>query len=417
MAGCQGKNEAVAPLLTGRAILPADTFSDGPAVGHQLIAHGDSLINGRRLPFDRVPVQGFSSLILNPDGSYLALQDNGFGTLANSPRYPLRWYELEVDLAGSGSQEGSVKVRHIVTLSDPHSHLTFPLAQPSPERILHGADFDPESFVRLDDGTFWVGEEFGPFLLHFNAQGQLLSAPVAVPVTPPLRAHGRGSYFFRSPDHPDLRFLKPDHGGKTADELANIAHSGGIEAMTRNHDGSLIYVAVEKALRDDLDPTRRSILEFDPTKGRFTGNFWFIQTEDPAHYITSLDAFTDQVFLVLERDKHQGSEARYKRIFRIDLDEKDNNQPATQTLPKTLVCDLMNLRDNLGLSIAEDGAIGLGPHYSFPYVTPESLIILDAQTILVCNDNNYPMSSGRRPAGTPDDNEFIRIKLNKPLQP
>ena len=34
----------------------------------------------------------------------------------------------------------------------------------------------------MDDGTFWVGEEFGPYLLHFDAQGQLLSPPVRHPV-------------------------------------------------------------------------------------------------------------------------------------------------------------------------------------------------------------------------------------------
>ena len=34
----------------------------------------------------------------------------------------------------------------------------------------------------MNDGSFWVGEEFGPYLLHFNALGQLLSRPVRHPV-------------------------------------------------------------------------------------------------------------------------------------------------------------------------------------------------------------------------------------------
>ena len=41
--------------------------------------------------------------------------------------------------------------------------------------LLTGADFDVESIARMDDGSFWVGEEFGPYLLHFSAQGVLLS--------------------------------------------------------------------------------------------------------------------------------------------------------------------------------------------------------------------------------------------------
>ena len=39
----------------------------------------------------------------------------------------------------------------------------------------------------------------------------------------------------------------------------------------------------------------------------------------------------------------------------------------------------------------------------------------DDATLLVANDNNFPMSSGRRPPRTPDDNEFIRIRLHTPL--
>ena len=60
-----------------------------------------------------------------------------------------------------------------------HAHALLPA--PAPQipvdpaiqngKLLTGADFDVESIARMDDGTFWVGEEFGPYLLHFNAQG------------------------------------------------------------------------------------------------------------------------------------------------------------------------------------------------------------------------------------------------------
>jgi hypothetical protein len=49
-------DEPALASLTGRAVLPADTFAHGPAVGQAL----ESRINGRDLPFDSVPVQGFS---------------------------------------------------------------------------------------------------------------------------------------------------------------------------------------------------------------------------------------------------------------------------------------------------------------------------------------------------------------------
>ena len=44
-------------------------------------------------------------------------------------------------------------------------------------------------------------------------------------------------------------------------------------------------------------------------------------------------------------------------------------------------------------------------------MTPECLAILDPRTLLVVNDNNYPFSDGRRPAGEPDNTEFVLIRL------
>ena len=155
--------------LTGRAVLPADTFAPGPAVGGALA----DTVNGRATPFASPPVQGFSSLVVLPGGGYLALMDNGFGTLANSGDFPLRWFRLRVDL-----DQGRVAVLGLVDIADPQRRLPFPIVQPAGPRILTGGDFDPESWVRLDDGTFWIGEEFGPFLLHVGDDGALLTEPV-----------------------------------------------------------------------------------------------------------------------------------------------------------------------------------------------------------------------------------------------
>jgi glycerophosphoryl diester phosphodiesterase len=57
------------------------------------------------------------------------------------------------------------------------------------------------------------------------------------------------------------------------------------------------------------------------------------------------------------------------------------------------------------------GRTGTGV-FTFPFVTIESVIPLDARTLGVLNDNNYPFSSGRTP-GQPDDDEFIG--LDEPL--
>ena len=395
-----------AVALVGRAVLPADTFlPDTPGVGQAL----DPEINGRELPFGALPVQGFSSLIPRDGGRYVALQDNGFGTMANSPDYPLGWFHLHLDLAESGTGEGAVEVLEHVTWSDPDGMVPFAVTLgDSSGRPLTGADFDPESFVRMNDGSFWVGEEFGPSLVHVGPDGVVVEKPVPVPVATPLRSYSRGSPVLRTPDHPDLRFLR---SAEMRQDLSNLPRSGGIEGLARNSSGSLLYAAVEKPMSDDPVRTRRIILEFDPARHGFTGNFWLYEADREDVSLASLEAFDDRVFLVLERDTGEGPTAEIKRIYRVDLGAFDK----AGFLEKTLVCDLMDIDDSGGLTRAEEGAIGLGRAYSFPYVTPECLAIVDERTLLVANDNNYPMSAGRRPPATPDDSEFILVRLPRSL--
>ncbi len=397
VSGCGRKTHQTGPVthLTGRAVLPADTIIPGPPVGKTL----EPVINGRRLPLPGIPIQGFSSALRLPDNQFLVLQDNGFGTRANSPDVPLQWFRLTIELAEKQGAPGLVSLDDRTLITDPHNYLPETL----PQGRLTGALLDPESFVRLNDGSFWIGEEFGPALIHVDERGQVLGPAVDIPIVPELKAYGRDRSILMTPDHPDLRHLAE------AEQLANLPRSGGIEGLALSPNGRWIYASVEKAMLEDPLLTRRTILQFDPKSGSFTGEYRLYQVDAPDVSIASLESVDDHTLLVLERDGGEGTQAQIKRIYQVDWTD--------QSLSKTLVCDLMHIHDDGGLTTTEEGAIGLGEEYSFPYVTPECLLILDRQTLLVINDNNYPMSSGRRPPNTPDDNEFIRLRLEHPLVP
>ena len=51
--------------------------------------------------------------------------------------------------------------------------------------------------------------------------------------------------------------------------------------------------------------------------------------------------------------------------------------------------------------------------FTFPFVTIKSVLILDAHTLRVANDNNYP-STGGRDLGS-DNAEFLKIPLSQAL--
>ncbi|MGD1716444.1 glycerophosphodiester phosphodiesterase family protein [Dapis sp. BLCC M172] len=168
------------PELVGFAVLPADTFAEGPSSGNFINT------DNREAPFDGQPVQGFSGVQFAPgseDGStFWFLSDNGFGAQDNSADYLLRLYQVDPDFAGTEDGDGSVDVQAFVQLADPNNLIPFDIInEDTSDRLLTGADFDIESFVIDNNGDIWIGEEFGPYILHFDNTGTLLEAPIATP--------------------------------------------------------------------------------------------------------------------------------------------------------------------------------------------------------------------------------------------
>ncbi len=165
--------------LKGFAYLPADTFAEGPPSGNDITGN----TNGRKTPFPGQPVQGFSGVQKRDDNSFWFLSDNGFGAKNNSADFLLRLYRLNPSFRGvEAGNDGKVEILDFIQLSDPDNKIPFEIVnENTSDRLLTGADFDVESFVFASDGTIWVGDEFGPYLLHFDATGKLLDAPIPTP--------------------------------------------------------------------------------------------------------------------------------------------------------------------------------------------------------------------------------------------
>jgi hypothetical protein len=386
--------------LLSRAVLPADTFAPGPPSGFAIT--GDT--NGRKVPFAGQPVQGFSGVLRKWNGNYLVLVDNGFGAKGNSADSRLRWYEVAPNFKSKNDGSGTVTVIGYTELSDPNRQVPWPIVNENLDRVLTGADFDLESFRQVADNSFWYGEEFGPYLLHTDVTGKLLEPPIPTPYPPALAPFARNLPYIQSPDNPAFANLANQSARQAA---ANLPSSKGFEGMALNTSGTKLYPLLEGALVDDPIRTRLLIQEFDLATKKYTGNYWFYPLSDPGNAIGDMTAINDHQFLVIERDNGQGASAKFKRIYTIDL----RAAGADGTLAKELTVDLMAITDRNGLTQPEAGALGLGPIFSFPFVTIEDVYPVDDQTLLVINDNNFPFSSGRRPGKAPDDSEFILLHL------
>jgi hypothetical protein len=380
------------------ASLPADTFAPGPTSGQFT-----GPANGRTPPFlNKQPVQGVSSVLRAGDGEFLVMSDNGFGQKTNSADYVLRVYRIDPRFRTRKGGSGEVEVESFFSLRDPFHKVNFPIVaemdfypnglpptipvgtipvdpQIKEKRLLTGADFDIESFRKAPDGTYWFGDEFGPFLLHTDASGRVLEAPIPLPGV-------------QSPQNPFL-------GGGTP----NLPASRGFEGMAISPRGRKLYPMLEGALVGD-DPLRLLIYEFDVRHRAYTGRTWSYKLAVAGYSIGDFTAVTGRDFLVIERDQAQGAAAVFKKVFLVNLDNVD----ADGFLVKREIVDLLNIADP-----DDVGGLGTGV-FMFPFVTIESVIPLDRRRIGVLNDNNYPGSSGRT-SGEPDNNEFIVVRLAEPL--
>jgi hypothetical protein len=379
--------------LSGWASLPADTFVPGSE-------RSGYFTGNPAAPFPGQPVQGFSAIHALPDGTHLVMSDNGFGTKANSPDFLLRVQHLAPNPEPAG--DGSVDVLGGFHLSDPQGYVDWDLWRdggcadaatlpagytcPAPDRMLTGWDFDIESMQVARDGTFWFGDELGPYLLHTDEAGRLLEAPVPTPGV-------------KSPSNPTLGSGAP-----------NLANSKGFEGMAISPDGRTLYPMLEGPTAEDSAAGRASdlrIYEVDLRKKggpRFTDTVRRYRMEAPGNALGDFIAVNHHEALVIERDNKSGSSAAFKRIYLVDLRDRNGDG----YLDKHLLVDLMDVAN-------PDGLGGFGPTFTFPYVTIEDVELLDRDTIAVLNDNNYPGTGGRGP-GTKDVNEYLEIDLGAPLR-
>jgi hypothetical protein len=413
-------------VLNGWAEIPSTYRHPGPRSGQFI---GSNPVNGVTLPFkdEGQPLPGFSGIIPGDSpGSFFGLPDNGYGGQGNSADFIIGFYSFTPNFKTTGDGTivpGSVTVNSFTPFSDPKgllnaSHISggpvynrrtyYPtssiLVDPSitANKLLTGADFDVESFVRLDDGSFWVGEEFGPYLLHFDALGQLLAAPIAHPI-------------LRAPQNPQ----------NTAANPSNLSGSQGFESMARNADGTKLYLTTEASINSEVDKRRLEIYEFDTVTKQYTGKL-FKYEKDSSDFITGGSNNTSNIFftgdmthveddryIVIERDHFQGppdseKPPRQKKLYLIDLSETDDNS----VLKKDLLVDLLDIPDPLNIGGPLPGIPD--DKFSFPLQSVEAITMIDARTLLVGLDNNYPGGNGRIP-GRPDNSELITIRFDKPL--
>ena len=410
--------------LAGHAVLPAETLIQAPEnapAALQIsgkftgpdgpVRLSDAPSDGESLPFNGQPLQGFSGIKAIGDGSYYALTDNGFGSMANSPDAMLFFSVIRPDF-----DTGDVAVESTVFLHDPDHVVPFVITmEGTDERYLTGADFDIEGFQMVGDDIV-IGDEFGPYIIVAERETGRIKEFHETLVDGEI---------VRSPDHYALSLPNPD--GELPAYSAK--RSRGYEGFAASVDGALLYPLLEGPLWDAetsdwerVEDGRAALrlLEMNASNRKWTGRSWFYPIEDEGHAIGDFNMIDATRGLVIERDWGQGDAelackenetegcfeepALFKRVYMIDF---AGVEPGG-AVHKVGYVDLLDIEDPKG--VARQGERE-DERFTFPFITIEDVDRVDDDHIIVGNDNNFPFSMGRS-LDAPDDNELILLEVS-----
>ncbi len=272
----------------------------------------------------------------------------------------------------------------------------------------HG--LDTEGLVAMADGSFWVSDEYGPWLLNFGPDGRLRER------AGPFAASGR---------------MLPM-------VLAARRPNRGMEGLTLIPGTTRLLGLMQSPLDNPKRAGRKSrsvrLVGYDPGTGASEQFVYLL--DDPGYRTTEIAAVSATSFLVLEIDgKVPGDStapSRFQRVFQVDLGSAtDVSDPVNGARGRLF--GARTLEEIPPDSLAAAGVIPvrkrllldlLDPAIGYPHAKPEGLAILDEHTIAIANDDDFGIAGdGRggmvanlRPDGELESNEVWLFRLAAPLR-
>jgi len=271
---------------------------------------------------------------------------------------------------------------------------------------------DSEGLVALKDGTFWISDEYGPWLVHVDAKGKMLER------------------------------VGPFAGEKSLPKvLAKRRANRGMESLTVTPDGKYLVGLMQNPVDNPDIAIRKTsklnrIVFFDPKTGA-SWQYAYLMDETSS-VVSEIAAITNTTFIVSERDQlfagDAKSPAKLKRIYKIDIAKaSDISDPSDSSSGK-----MVNGRtlEQLGEKELQDAGITpvtkelvvdlLALPGGYPHDKSEGLAIISDTLIAVSNDDDFGISpdgkGGMLPKKLPgmgnavDINRVYFIKLDKPLK-
>jgi hypothetical protein len=230
---------------------------------------------------------------------------------------------------------------------------------------------DPEGLALAPDGSFWISEEYGPYILHFDTKGNLIEE--FSPFNGVLPQH----YAMRRPNR-------------------------GMEGLTINADGTMLFGMMQSPLYYPSKETKNKsqlvrIIAINLADKKISEYLYLLS--NARNVISEIEAIDNSTFLVLERDGDFPLNGKgCKHIYKINLSKASNiandNRPF-ETMSAEILAknDIRPVSKELFCDILE--AI---PNY--PHDKPEGIALINKHTLCIVNDDDFGIISPEKPDGS-----------------
>lgn len=273
---------------------------------------------------------------------------------------------------------------------------------------------DSEGLVAMKDGSFWISDEYGPWLVHLNAQGKIIEriGPFSIA------------------------------GAKSLPRVLALRRPNrGMESLTITPDGKTLVGLMQNPVDNPDTGIRKTsrlnrLVVFDPRSGASKQYAYMLDATSAV--VSEIAAITDHTFIVSERDQlFQGdakSPSKLKRIYKIDLAQATEiSDPADGANGKMINGKTLEQLNDAELKEAGIVAVSkemvvdlLALPGGYPHDKAEGLAVISDTMIAVSNDDDFgivPDGKGgiaakRLPGANDmvDVNRVYFIRLDKPLK-
>lgn len=285
--------------------------------------------------------------------------------------------------------EGNIEVIKYIKLKNPSGQpitgLPNPTGMGSTGEIAYGANgnilgtddygLDSESIVAAPDGTFWVSDEYGPHIVHYNAEGVEMERISPIGVNTGTR--------------------------KLPAVFAKRRPNRGMEGMCMTPDGKMLVGTMQstmyvptKVLATNTTLTR--IVTFNLATGQ-TKQYLYKQNGGASDSVCDITPISNTEFLVIERDGNFGSAGGTKKVYRINLANASDVSGTDVTAVDGMKINGKTLEQSTWDEIAAAGlkpvtktlAVDLVAKIGYEHDKFEGIVYLGNNKLAVFNDDDF----------------------------